>query len=152
MEEICVLLGPFKKDPTIYLLIASAKAIIYIVLKKFKSNFWREIFLFKSLFNYFWLLLHILNSKIDLQITKWSDNPYIQKYETCLCHELHNFAEYVRDQCYAIEHFITKFKKLLKHNSKNKKIFENVTNLPGLIRYGTWINSAMWLYANLIQI
>lgn len=75
------------------------------------------------------------------------------KHVTCLCHGLHNFAELIRNRCPTINKFISKFKKLLKNNSKNKKLFKNITKIslppfPIMTRWGTWLDCALWFYNN----
>jgi hypothetical protein len=72
---------------------------------------------------------------------------------TCICHGLHNFAETIRSKCTTINNFIKKFKKLLKNNSKNKRLFKSLTNLkipkfPILTRWGTWLECSKWIYLN----
>lgn len=76
------------------------------------------------------------------------------KHVTCLCHGLHNFSETIRSECKTINKFICKFKKILKNNSKNKRLFKKKTSLPFpkfpvLTRWGTWIECASWIFKNI---
>lgn len=76
-------------------------------------------------------------------------------YVTCIFHGLHNLCETLRKKCFTLDLFIAKLKSITFKSVKNRKQFNDTTNLclpkfPVLTRWGTWVEFARWLHQNLI--
>ncbi|KAG0441964.1 hypothetical protein DMUE_0656 [Dictyocoela muelleri] len=75
------------------------------------------------------------------------------KHVTCLCHALHNVSEKIKDKSLRVNKIISVLKKWLVKNKVNKKIYKEIVNVPLtkfpiLIRWGTMISFAVYLYGN----
>lgn len=74
------------------------------------------------------------------------------KHVSCLCHCFHNVCNEIRKKCSLVDKIICQIKKWLQYSSETKKkyneIFPKSEKLPILIRWGTWLSYALFIYRN----
>ncbi len=78
---------------------------------------------------------------------------YNCKHIICGCHNLHNFAEYLRKKFNALDKLISFLKRISIKNKTNKALWKSKTNIalpnwPILTRWETWIICGIYLLQN----
>ncbi len=75
----------------------------------------------------------------------------------CVCHNIHNFSEYLRKKYKKDDDLISFLKRILIKNKDNNERWEKMTKLslpkfPILTRWGTWISCSVFIYKNFDKI
>lgn len=93
-----------------------------------------------------------------IRLGKLLKNEFVElKHITCLVHAIHNVSAVVKENNQFVNTFFIELKKSLLNNPKNERIYKETTRLPNIkwpisIRFGTWINCAVFIKQNLDSI